>query len=142
VSAPLRTHDCAILTKRVFGIKLTRETPPCIKGVPLAASQASVGKRMTFSRLRLQKGASPLQMWRLVICTHKAVRRKPEPFQANKSGIGKDYCGQKRLLNSEGRRTDKSCREAGKQQGPSVGFRQRIPRNPSSLRIPQHASRT
>ena len=36
-----------------------RETPQGIIGVHLTARQALVGKRMTFSRLRLQKGASP-----------------------------------------------------------------------------------
>src|ERR1039458_452719 len=107
-------------------------------GLPLAARQALVGKRMTFSLLRWLKGATTTpQMWQLIIYAHKAVQRKPEPSRANKSGMAKDNCGQKRHSNSAGR-TDKSYREAGKQQGPPVGFRQRIPRPPSSPGIPQH----
>jgi hypothetical protein len=48
-----------LLTYRVLGIKLTRETLRGIKGTPRSARQALVGKSMTFSRLRWQKEASP-----------------------------------------------------------------------------------
>jgi hypothetical protein len=52
----------------VFGIKLTRENRLGIMGLPLAARQALVRKRMTFSRLRWLKGATTTpQMWQLIV---------------------------------------------------------------------------
>ena len=58
----LKSHKCAIMAKRVVGIELTRESTRGIRGASLAESQALVGKRMTFSQLRLQKGAVPLRL--------------------------------------------------------------------------------